>query len=268
MSQEKKNDSETHDEMSAGDGSNEQLEKRKEDIADLVKRAKGEDRSYSAYAAAAGISGAAMSKIVHGGYIPTPNTIRQLTSIDADPRGGVTYYDLMEVAGYYNTMGGEDEERSKLQRESFERSYEFEKKCSLQLYDVLVNRGTLFRKIGADTSKISQIDLTIELIDNPIKRWMFYFKRFKDRIGGRPIMGTEDMLLSKSIRFSYTEDNKYSFVINDSSLFKALKKKEHALPIRGELSVVLFDEESDTFVEECYLSNYNEGDESKEIYLV
>ena len=268
MSQEAKNDSETHADMSAGDESNELIEKRKKDIADLVNRAKGEDRSYSAYAAAAGISVAAMSKIVHGGYIPTPNTIRQLTSIDADPRGGVTYYDLMEVAGYYNTAGGKDEKGSVLWRETFERSYEFEKKCSLQLYDVLVNRGIMFKKIGSDTSK-SPIDLTIELVDNPIKRWMFYFKHInRNRIGGRSFMGQEDAVLSTSLKFRYIEDNKCSFVTNNIALFKALKKREHALPIRGELSVVLFDEESEKFVEECYLSNYNEGDESKEIYLV
>ena len=42
----------------------------------------------------------------------------------------------------------------------------------------------------------------------------------------------------------------------------------HEQGLRGIDMLVLFDEESDTFVEECYLSNYNEGDESKEIYLV
>ena len=69
-------------------------------VGELVKRAKGEDRSLREYARDSGVDAAILSKIINGRYIPKkPGIYEALTSRKASPRGGVTYQLLMEAAG-------------------------------------------------------------------------------------------------------------------------------------------------------------------------
>ncbi len=60
-------------------------------VGELVKRAKGEDRSLREYARDPGVDAAILSKIINGRYIPKkPGIYEALTSRKASPRGGVT----------------------------------------------------------------------------------------------------------------------------------------------------------------------------------
>lgn len=69
-------------------------------VRELVKRAKGEDRSLREYARDSGVDVAILSKIINGRYIPKkPGIYEALTSRKASPRGGVTYQQMMEAAG-------------------------------------------------------------------------------------------------------------------------------------------------------------------------
>ena len=69
-------------------------------IGELVRRAKGEDRSLREYARDAQVDAAIISKIISGTYIPKkPGIYEALTSPKASPRGGVTYQMLVEAAG-------------------------------------------------------------------------------------------------------------------------------------------------------------------------
>ena len=69
-------------------------------VGELVKRAKGEDRSLREYARDSGVDAAIISKIINGNYIPKkPGLYEALTSLQAAPRGGVSYQQLMEAAG-------------------------------------------------------------------------------------------------------------------------------------------------------------------------
>ena len=69
-------------------------------IGELVRRAKGEDRSLREYARDAEVDAAIISKIISGTYIPKkPGVYEALTSPKASPRGGVTYQMLLEAAG-------------------------------------------------------------------------------------------------------------------------------------------------------------------------
>ena len=69
-------------------------------IGELVRRAKGEDRSLREYARDAEVDAAIISKIISGTYIPKkPGIYEALTSPKASPRGGVTYQMLLEAAG-------------------------------------------------------------------------------------------------------------------------------------------------------------------------
>ena len=69
-------------------------------VGELVKQAKGEDRSLREYARDSGVDAAIISRIINGSYIPKrPGIYEALTSPQAAPRGGVTCRQLMETAG-------------------------------------------------------------------------------------------------------------------------------------------------------------------------
>lgn len=69
-------------------------------IGELVKQAKGEDRSLRQYARDAGVDAAILSRLINGTYIPRkPGVYEALTSPQAAPRGGVTCQQLIAAAG-------------------------------------------------------------------------------------------------------------------------------------------------------------------------
>ena len=69
-------------------------------VGELIRQAKGEDRSLREYARDSGVDAAIISKIINGNYIPKkPGIYEALTSLQAAPRGGVSYQRLMEAAG-------------------------------------------------------------------------------------------------------------------------------------------------------------------------
>ena len=68
-------------------------------IGELIRQAKGEDRSLRQYARDSGVDVAIMSKIINGTYIPKKQGIYEaLTSPQAAPRGGVTCQQLIAAA--------------------------------------------------------------------------------------------------------------------------------------------------------------------------
>ena len=69
-------------------------------VGELVRQAKGEDRSLREYARDSGVDAAIISRIINGSYIPKRAGIYEaLTSPQAAPRGGITCQQLMETAG-------------------------------------------------------------------------------------------------------------------------------------------------------------------------
>ena len=73
----------------------------KKRLGELVKIAKGEDRTVKEYEQASGVDAAVISKIISGKYVPQKSKVYEaLTSAKAAPRGGVTYERLLEAAEY------------------------------------------------------------------------------------------------------------------------------------------------------------------------
>lgn len=69
-------------------------------VGELVKRAKGEDRSLREYARESGVDAAILSKMINGTYTPKkPGIYEALTSPQASPRDGVTFEQMMAAAG-------------------------------------------------------------------------------------------------------------------------------------------------------------------------
>lgn len=223
---------------------------------------KGEDRSYGDLAKAAEISRSAMYKMAAGKYMPSRETIRKLTSEKANPQGGVTYEELMNAAGYITKKIDADIEiPSDGKREIY---YQYERDGISQVYTNLVEKGFVFRKENEGVARLIN-DLTIDLIDQPIEHWMFDFKYWTN--SNHAFMSI-DRMLGEALMIGMTDETKLTFIVNDHTGYQRLKRYDHKLSYRGELSVVFYDYDKKKFVEEVYLSNYYEGDRSREVYLV
>ena len=68
-------------------------------LGELVKLAKGEDRTIKEYGRDAGVDPAIISKIIAGKYLPKkPKMLKDLTSISAAPRNDITYEMLIKAS--------------------------------------------------------------------------------------------------------------------------------------------------------------------------
>lgn len=68
------------------------------ELGELVKQAKGQDRSLREYARDSGVDASVISKMIKGAYAPKkPEIYRKLTSPQAAPRGGITYEQLIKA---------------------------------------------------------------------------------------------------------------------------------------------------------------------------
>lgn len=266
----------------------------KQEIARLVRLAKGEDRSISAYARAAGVSTAALSKILNLEYMPSAGTMRKLTSEAAAPRGGVTFDEMSRAAGWATEerdfadsditlpeesdgsgvkgsvtndylVAGNPASRLDYRRQILT----LEKECISQVYTALVEKGILFKKGDMENGlrSFSHINLDLLLIQQSVKEWDINFMFFLPE----PIRFFSSRIFTRLgylLQMETDELKKISIIINSETGFQYIKRYDHKMPYRGELSVILYDSEKKEFVDECYLSNYHEGDTSKEIYIV
>lgn len=268
--------------------------KQKQKVAALVKLAKGEDRSISAYARAAGVSTAAISKILNLEYMPSAGTMRKLTSEAAAPRGGVTFDEMSRAAGWATEERDFADSDITLPEESDGSGVKgsvtndylvagnpasrldyrcqiltLEKECISQVYTALVEKGILFKKGDMENGprRSSLIDLDLLLVQQSVKEWDINFMFFLAD-PSRVFSGRIFTRLGCLLQMETDELKKISIIINSETGFQYIKRYDHKLPYRGELSVILYDSEKKEFVDECYLSNYHEGDTSKEIYIV
>ena len=72
-------------------------------LARLVNTAKGPDRSIREYARASQVNVSTISRTINGEYTPGIKVLQKLTSPEAEPRGGVTFQDLVDAANLDKT---------------------------------------------------------------------------------------------------------------------------------------------------------------------
>lgn len=259
------------------------IDRRIKELVRLLNAACGDDRSFSAYARAAGISAAAMSRIKKGDYIPSPATLKKLTSPAADPRGGVTYEELMSAAGYavkddLDTQSmeyGSPLSIMSRKNESYDRQRigevlrTYKKDLISQIYISLARKGIMFRVSEDNTERrIShRPDLFLEIADSPLNEWIFEFMYWHSDNRGPSAMMIW-LSIAQALRMEMKKNTKYSMVVNSKRIFDMLKRYKHGLAFRGELSVIYYDSEKQSFVDEYYLSNYYEEDYNREIYII
>ena len=275
----------------------EYLESRKKLVPELVIRAKGEDRSMNAYAKDAGVSRAALSQIVNGVYVPSPEVISKLTSDAACPRNGVTFEEFMATAGYnFRNRLEEDsydifaelENGKKIVPEaktkdasqkmpnqcndSFEERrkarLQFEQEATSAICISLFNKGVMFQRATESASNTIRNDLVIDISNQKIIKWTFDFGWVPEE-RKIPIMSMfRSRLFENAALINLDEKAKYTFVVNNEKAYQYLKRYEKAVGIRGEVSVAYFSSAEKKIVDEFYLANYKLGDQTKEIYLI
>ena len=258
---------------------------KKEGLSYLLDKARGPDRSYREYAKAAGVSATAITRMRKGDYTPKPDTIEKLTSKAADPRGGVTYTEMMKAAGYsvgesediaeaagIESESADDSDESRSLRQSLKRAeireawIQFDRAVTTQIYTSLADKGIVFKREEVMIRKMGPEGLYIQLFEQPIKDWMFNYRYSFGKGSGVNISRIE-MMLGNAMLTVLDKDIKLSYVVNDSKLYQYLERYDHRLPIKGEVSVILFDQETKLLIDEFYLSNRIEGDRTKEVYL-
>ena len=253
----------------------EEQRKRKR-VAKLVTLAQG-DRSGKRYAELAGISPGHLTRIKKEDYLPSPEVVGKLTSIEADPQGGVTYEELMRAAGYVsceteieikNDISPIEPQEKKADRENTRkerllRYKEYEEHVRSDIFTFLAEKGVGLKKAENNDT---ECDLSIEITDQRIKQWDFDFKHVPNDMQKAPLRIFEN--LAFILRRHFSDQQKVSVIINNWRAYQMLERYEHRMPIRGEVSVLYYNEKSERIEDEIYLSNYVDGDYSREIYLV
>ena len=74
------------------------------ELANLVKKAAGNDRSLRKYALDAGVNPSTVTRIVAEEYMPGIKVLQRLASKGAAPRGGVRLSDFLDAAGYSDSI--------------------------------------------------------------------------------------------------------------------------------------------------------------------
>ena len=242
------------------------LDVRKRQVPELILRAKGE-RTMASYANSAGVSRAAMCRMLKGQYTPSPKVIAKLTSEEAKPRNGVTYEELMAAAGYY----------LKEQTENIPQDFMFSKNVNYQndvtnhICTMLLFNGLSVRQVLKEYPVISgtyttRCDLMAELKGNKISNWLF--KCLDVDMVCLDRSAFLDIIFGQAAMINLDNKTKLTYIVNNECVYQTLKRYEGAVGIRGEVSIAYFDSVEKVIKEEFYLANYKLGDKTKEIYLI
>lgn len=242
------------------------------------------------YAQDAGVSYTTVYVIENGEYIPSPKMIQKLTSKQANPQNGIKYKDVMNAAGY-KTEQDEDmiDEKAREMVEQIvieiaksdpmggiERIINYSRLFYIEqlnnrakglIFYVLAKNGMAFsNEVDERSNELKKNELILSIDKGRIRTWKIEFLCFSDE--QRNVSMKAPVLFSRLLTYTNTKETKFSVVTNDPPSFANFKKYEHALPFRGDFSVILVDIKVQEILDEIYLSDYFLDDYSDEFYLV
>lgn len=251
---------------------------RTEAIARLVPYVKDlvGDRSLRKASEDMGITAAYLSGILKEKYMPSAEVLRKMTDPKSHPQNGVSLEDLMVAAGYqdeYVLNVANKVLASAEQRGS--NGAKFEKLGRALIISEMERFGYSFIRIDGlmNNMKGYQADLILEISQQIISEWWIDFryfnKKYTDQSFGRVHRRTQ-VLRMLSILFMAPPDSKrkLSLVINDEGVFDELAKMAGNIAYRGDLSIILINEEEYVIEKEIYLSHYWEEQTDSEFYIV
>ncbi|MCR4717835.1 MAG: helix-turn-helix domain-containing protein [Lachnospiraceae bacterium] len=264
------------------------------EFADIVRSARG-NRSLREYAEAAGVSYMTIYKAERGDYVPSSKAIKKMSTGSANPQNGVTYEDMMVAAGYQDKETV-SETASILAEHMVEESYfNYDNQQDITVnpkgFSIAGNRGRVDyleyerRVTGILLSSMMQNniyfsnnrdydgyirsrmpDVILDIKKTQITKWWFEIKYFQEHRRFTPI--NMQLTLANALVYPSSKTTKGSIVVNNKEAYGFLARRAYQMAYRGELSVILVDDNNQKVVAERYLSNYFEGDHSLEFLLV
>lgn len=256
------------------------------------------DRSIRRTAEDTGVAASYITGILKERYLPSAEILRKLAASDSNPKNGVVLEDLMVAAGYQNryidymadvdymvsnldegtnllieTHKQKDNKNDKLNYyKSLQNEYiRFENSAIGVICRRLMQKGFSF--VMKEDSSVGirgfRPDMVLELQNQPVDEWWFDFKYFpyeKDKNTIESPVKHARNILGGYIFIEPNPRRKISVVMNNATIFNYLKGYIDKLAYRGELSVILLDDNS-SFVEEVYLSHYEPNSADSEFIL-
>lgn len=261
-------------------------------IAEMVLKIVG-NRSYKEAAADAGIDPSTLSYICRGKVKPTPEVISAITKPEANPQGGIALEELMVICGYQTStadriikymevIGGVDKNTDSLEimHNLLGAQKVYERRCAtcrMRLmqaildkgYSILRNQINVMNHSVVDHDVVGRLDAQF-IIDNTdvgIKCWNCIFDLSVRDLGREGWLYTTSVLGELLSCGPMEEHVKLSYVTMNKQHYDSLCRYEGIIPFRGELSIILMDVDCEEILEEKYISNYIEGDKTREFTI-
>ncbi len=286
-------------EMQNSDTSGEETEKSEaiKRVGETIKLLIG-DRSIRRTAADSKVTAPYITAILKGKYLPSPEILKKLAAPEAKPQNAVTLEDLMVAAGYQTNYAediiieGDVEAEINYDQSSDtnnDRLMEYatrlrpprdnyrERRLERARYESLVT-GVLYRCLSEKGIHFSTAedntgvrgykpDMAILVPKQSTPEW--WFKIFHaPQIHERNGIFMVRQLLGRLIFIEPKPERKLSLVISNEDVFKIMMGYKDKLAYRGDLSVILIDENNLSVIQEEYIAHYNEQDKGQEFYLV
>ena len=275
-------------------------------VALLVDELKG-DRSIRRTAEDTGVAASYITGILKEKYLPSADILRKLAAPEAKPQNAITLEDLMVAAGYQTDYVEEaykealydevqDDHSGKTidvqpniemlsriaayaekfngptpsqerQKQRMQEMSKFESLATGVIYKALAEKGIHFSNAN-DVVGVRGFrpDMSVYVPMQPILEWWFEFKY----IGADKNRGYINLkhILGQFMFIEPKLERKISLVISSREDFDILCGYKDKLAYRGDLSVILIDEETFSVVREEYLAHYNMYDNESEFYIV
>lgn len=222
----------------------------KEELSELVIRAKGLKRSMRQFAADIGVNASTLSRIVNM-QTARANRDALIVSIaeNADPKSGVTLDMLMKAHGMEKRPQGDGWENYK----------KFEQRCRMVIQDELLKRGysvSVVPDVKARDGFRFDLYLKTDAVSHGSGVWAFEFRMMSPDpgISGIPTgMGRTERCVDRIMSSFYTGTagaDKVSVVVEHRAIFEQLKSRYSELCVPNEISFILIsgDHISDEYV--------------------
>lgn len=268
----------------------EDYKNRAKEIGDIVMElCKG--RNMTKLADQAGVTAAYMSEICKGKYVPSADVLKRIGKSDLAKQKGVTADDLMLIANYQSDSitdsirdledadnpEGDDQEsglpgaynrRVRPQMAAHER---LERIAKGALYPVLNAKGYHFDEVEQPRMGVEhKFDMATACIDNRciVRRWNFDFKCIveDDERIRRRLLNICRQAIGRMVFAKPQKGYKVSLVISDPIAFEGMKEYIGCLSYKGDMSVILIDEDNIIVSDEYYLAHYD--DKNYEEFLI
>ncbi|WP_026661396.1 helix-turn-helix domain-containing protein [Butyrivibrio proteoclasticus] len=253
------------------------------------------DRSYKEAAEDAGIDPSTLSYICRGKVKPTPDVITAITSPEANPQGGIGVEELLIECGYQSSTTDrlvkymealgktvdKQTDAAELMHSAFEAQKVYERKCvacRMKLMQAIIDKGysihgnyiNVTNHSRVDQDVVGRLDAQFGISDTgtEIKCWNFCFDLSARDLGREGWLYTTSVFGELLGCGPMDEYVKLSYVTMNKQHYDSLCRYEGIIPFRGELSIILMDNDCEEILEEKYISNYIEGDKSCEFTIV